>query len=60
MRSSLFNKWMMNPYMGHGKDSKSFYVNALTNLNTHTRLVVDASASGALLSKTYNEAYEII
>ncbi|KAA3487293.1 Retrotransposon gag protein [Gossypium australe] len=29
-------------------------------LNAQTRLVVDASANGALLSKSYNEAYEII
>ena len=29
-------------------------------LNAHTRMVVDISANGALLSKSYNEAYEII
>ncbi|KAG8473123.1 hypothetical protein CXB51_035066 [Gossypium anomalum] len=29
-------------------------------LNAHTRMVVDSSAKGALLSKSYNEAYEII
>ena len=29
-------------------------------LNAHTRMVVDASASGDLLSKSYNEVYEII
>ncbi|KAA3473721.1 retroelement pol polyprotein-like [Gossypium australe] len=29
-------------------------------LKAHTRMVVDASANGALLSKSYNEAYEII
>ncbi|KAA3484177.1 Retrovirus-related Pol polyprotein from transposon opus [Gossypium australe] len=29
-------------------------------LNAHTRLVVDASVNGPLLSKSYNEAYEII
>ncbi|KAG8491357.1 hypothetical protein CXB51_014478 [Gossypium anomalum] len=29
-------------------------------LNAHTRMVVDASANGAILSKSYNEAYEII
>ncbi|KAG8501049.1 hypothetical protein CXB51_003148 [Gossypium anomalum] len=29
-------------------------------LNTQTRMVVDASANGAILSKSYNEAYEII
>ncbi|KAK5845657.1 hypothetical protein PVK06_001857 [Gossypium arboreum] len=29
-------------------------------LNAHTRLMVDASADGAILSKSYNEAYEII
>ena len=29
-------------------------------LNAHTRMVVDASANGALLFKSYNEIYEII
>ncbi|KAA3487120.1 Retrotransposon gag protein [Gossypium australe] len=29
-------------------------------LKAHTRMVVDASMNGALLSKSYNEAYEII
>ena len=29
-------------------------------LNLSTRLMVDASANGALLSKSYNEAYEIL
>ncbi|KAH9770702.1 hypothetical protein KPL71_012459 [Citrus sinensis] len=30
------------------------------DLNPSTRLMVDASANGALLSKSYNEAYEIL
>ena len=29
-------------------------------LNAHTRTLVDASANGALLAKSYNEAYEIL
>ncbi|KAA3465736.1 Retrotransposon gag protein [Gossypium australe] len=29
-------------------------------LNAHMRMVVDTSANGSLLSKSYNEAYEII
>ena len=29
-------------------------------LNAHTRMVVDVSANGAILSKSYNKAYEII
>ena len=29
-------------------------------LNAHTRMVMDASTNGVLLSKSYNEAYEII
>ncbi|XP_062100162.1 uncharacterized protein LOC133806042 [Humulus lupulus] len=29
-------------------------------LNAHTRMVVDASANGAFLAKSYNEAYEIL
>ena len=29
-------------------------------LNSSARLMVDASANGALLSKSYNEAYEIL
>lgn len=29
-------------------------------LNAHTRMVVDASANGAILAKSYNEAYEIL
>jgi len=29
-------------------------------LNIATKQVVDASANGAILSKTYNEAYEIL
>ncbi|KAA3461744.1 hypothetical protein EPI10_028293 [Gossypium australe] len=73
MRSPLFNKWMMNSYRKHGKDSRSFYVDALIMgfhiasswrhfimVSTHTMLVVYNSANGALLSKSYNKAYEII
>ncbi|KAJ4706582.1 DNA-directed DNA polymerase [Melia azedarach] len=29
-------------------------------LNVHTRMVVDASSNGAILAKSYNEAYEIL
>ncbi|KAA3466408.1 pentatricopeptide repeat-containing protein chloroplastic-like [Gossypium australe] len=29
-------------------------------LNVHTRMVVDASANGTLLDKSYNETYEIL
>ncbi|KAA3483575.1 Retrotransposon gag protein [Gossypium australe] len=29
-------------------------------LNAHTRMVVDASANGTLLDKSYNEAYDIL
>ncbi|KAA3487116.1 Retrotransposon gag protein [Gossypium australe] len=35
---------------------ETFYI----GLNIHTRMMVDASANGALLSKSYNDAYEII
>ncbi|KAA3480882.1 Retrotransposon gag protein [Gossypium australe] len=48
-------KWMMNPYIRQERDSKIY-----NGLNVHTRMVVDASTNGALLSKSYNEAYEII
>ena len=33
---------------------------AFNGLNPSTRLMVDASANGALLSKSYTEAYEIL
>ncbi|KAA3467392.1 hypothetical protein EPI10_002407 [Gossypium australe] len=61
---------MRSPYTRLEKDSKSYCVNAITigfhiasnskhfiMVSMHTQ---DASANGALLSKTYNEAYEII
>ncbi|KAA3456297.1 hypothetical protein EPI10_019231 [Gossypium australe] len=35
---------------------ETFYI----GLNDHTRIMVDASTNRALLSKSYNEAYEII
>ena len=46
------------PYHGipHCIQLETFY----NGLNAHTRMVVDTSANGALLSKSYNEAYEII
>ena len=40
----------------HCIQMETFY----NGLNAHTKMVVDASANGALLSKSYNEAYEII
>ncbi|KAA3461790.1 nifU-like protein 2, chloroplastic [Gossypium australe] len=62
MRSLLFCNWMMNPYMRHGKYLKSYYENALPmGFRVASRwMVVDASMNVALLSKSYNEAYEII
>ncbi|XP_062080494.1 uncharacterized protein LOC133785259 [Humulus lupulus] len=40
----------------HCIQMETFY----NGLNAHTRMVVDASANGALLAKSYNEAYEIL
>ncbi|KAM6543139.1 hypothetical protein CsatB_007586 [Cannabis sativa] len=40
----------------HCIQMETFY----NGLNAHTRMVVDASANGALLAKSYNEAYDII
>ncbi|XP_062115229.1 uncharacterized protein LOC133829536 [Humulus lupulus] len=40
----------------HCIQMETFY----NGLNAHTRMVVDASANGALLTKSYNEAYEIL
>ncbi|KAA3466293.1 hypothetical protein EPI10_001392 [Gossypium australe] len=69
MRSPLFSRWMMSPYTRHGKDSRSYFVDALTTeshiasswrhfimVSTHTQ---DTSVNGAILSKSYNEAYGI-
>ncbi|XP_062119801.1 uncharacterized protein LOC133834258 [Humulus lupulus] len=40
----------------HCIQMETFY----NGLNAHTRMVVDASANGALLAKSYNEAFKII
>ena len=40
----------------HCIQMETFY----NGLNIATKQVVDASANGAILSKTYNEAYEIL
>ena len=40
----------------HYTQMETFY----NGLNIATKQVVDASANGAILSKTYNEAYEIL
>ncbi|KAM6559604.1 uncharacterized protein LOC115712327 [Cannabis sativa] len=40
----------------HCIQMETFY----NSLNAHTRMVVDASANGALLAKSYNEVYDII
>ncbi|XP_062089545.1 uncharacterized protein LOC133796079 [Humulus lupulus] len=40
----------------HCIQMETFY----NGLNAHTRMAVDASANGALLAKSYNEAYEIL
>ncbi|KAJ4705077.1 Retrotransposon gag protein [Melia azedarach] len=37
-------------------EMETFY----NGLNAHTRMVVDASTNGAILAKSYNEAYEIL
>ena len=46
------------PYHGlpHWIQMETFY----NGLNAQTRSMVDASANGALLMKSYNEAYEIL
>lgn len=60
---SLYESWewfkeLLHRFLHH---RISHYINWNNyGLNTHTRLVVDASANGSLLSKSYNEAYEII
>ncbi|KAA3473879.1 Retrotransposon gag protein [Gossypium australe] len=62
---SLYDAWerfkeLLHKFPHHGIPHciqlETFY----NGLNTHTRFVVDAYASGDLLLKTYNEAYEII
>ncbi|XP_063946069.1 uncharacterized protein LOC108212402 [Daucus carota subsp. sativus] len=40
----------------HSIQMETFY----NGLNAQTKMVVDASANGALLSKSYNQAYEIL
>ncbi|KAJ4705116.1 Retrotransposon gag protein [Melia azedarach] len=40
----------------HCIQMETFY----NGLNAYTRMVVDASANGAILAKSYNEAYEIL
>ncbi|KAA3486973.1 Retrotransposon gag protein [Gossypium australe] len=53
-------KELLRKFLHHGIlhciKLETFY----NGLNAHIGLVVDASANGALLSKTYNEAYKII
>ncbi|KAA3461920.1 hypothetical protein EPI10_028454 [Gossypium australe] len=67
MRSPHSKSSMMIPYMRLGSSSRIYYKSALIMLetfynclNTYTRMVVDASVNGALLLKSYNEAYEIL
>ncbi|KAA3483809.1 hypothetical protein EPI10_005948 [Gossypium australe] len=55
----------MNFCMRRGKDLKRipYYIqleSSNNGLNAHTMMVIDTSANGALLSKSYNEACEII
>ncbi|XP_012477563.1 uncharacterized protein LOC105793184 [Gossypium raimondii] len=51
----LIKKCSMHGFQ-HWTQIEMFY----NGLNTYTRMVVDASANGTLLNKTYNEAYEIL
>ncbi|KAA3457201.1 hypothetical protein EPI10_003911 [Gossypium australe] len=67
MRSLHFNNLMTNICMRHESGSRSYYKNPITmfdtfnnGFNAHTRIMVGASANGSLLSKSYNEAYEIL
>ena len=64
----------MKAWKMHDKDLRSYLRDALTmiflvacnwklstvGLNPSTKLMVNASANRALLSKSYNEAYEIL
>ncbi|KAG8475506.1 hypothetical protein CXB51_032293 [Gossypium anomalum] len=61
----LYEAWerfkeLLRKYPHHGIPHciqlETFY----NGLNAHTRLMVDATANGVILSKSYNEAYEII
>ncbi|XP_062093730.1 uncharacterized protein LOC133799745 [Humulus lupulus] len=55
-RSKKFLRKCPNHGIRHCIQMETFY----NSLNAHTRMVVDASANGALLAKSYNEAYEIL
>ncbi|KAA3461990.1 Retrotransposon gag protein [Gossypium australe] len=56
---------MMSPCMRHENNLRKYYENAFimsfyNGLNAYTRMMVDTSANGSLLSKSCNEAYEIL
>lgn len=51
----LLRKCPMHDFQ-HWTQMEMFY----NGLNAHTRMVVDVSATGTLLDKFYNEAYEIL
>ncbi|XP_017636007.1 uncharacterized protein LOC108478088 [Gossypium arboreum] len=51
----LIQKFLMHGFQ-HKTQMKIFY----NGLNAYTRMVVDASANGTFLDKSYNEAFEIL
>ena len=64
-RESLYEAWerfkeLLRKCPHHGIPSwiqmETFY----NGLNAHTRTIVDAYANGALLAKSYNEAYDLL
>ena len=62
---SLYEAWerykeLLQKCPHHGISHCIQFETFYNGLKAHTRMVLDAFANGALLSKSYNEAYEII